>query len=236
VRNRSSGGALGELRQRGADGRWDHPQRRHLGSERAPLGERRQPALEHEEPHVLERPALGELDRVVLAVVVEALEPADVADGGLGDHDPFEAPGDLVGEVVGRLDLCHPHDVAHRDDANEAVAVDDGNVAVAVLGEAGEGGRRVDVGCDAVGVGGHPFADGVGGRSRAGGDPANEVAFGEDPDRTFAVDDDDGTNSLLTHASGDGGDGLRGTGGDHRGAHDLGNEHGPLFCFSSAVP
>ena len=42
---------------------------------------RRQLALEHQVPDVLERALLGEVDRGVLAVVVEALEAAHVADG-----------------------------------------------------------------------------------------------------------------------------------------------------------
>src|SRR5207302_8699254 len=50
------------------------------------LGRRREVAPVQQVPHVLEGPLLGELDRVVLAVVVEALQPADVAELGLG-HD-----------------------------------------------------------------------------------------------------------------------------------------------------
>ena len=48
-------------------------------------------ALEEQVPHVLERHLAGQLDRRVLAVVVEALEAPDVADRGLGDDDALEA-------------------------------------------------------------------------------------------------------------------------------------------------
>ena len=52
-----------------------------------------QVALEQQEPHVLERPLLGQVDGRVLAVVVEALLAADVADLGVGDDDALQAPG-----------------------------------------------------------------------------------------------------------------------------------------------
>ena len=115
--------------------------------------------MEEEVPDILEGAGLGQVDRVVLAVVVEALEAADVADLGLGDDDPLEALRDLVGERVGRLDHRDAHEVAHRHDPDEASVVDDRDVAVAVLGEAGERGAGFDVRRDVIGVGGHPVGD-----------------------------------------------------------------------------
>ena len=78
---------------------------------------------------------LREVDRAVLAVVVEALEAAHVADGRLGDDDALEALRYLVGLGFGGLDHRDAHEVAHRDDADEPAAVDHRDVAVAVLGE-----------------------------------------------------------------------------------------------------
>ena len=57
---------------------------------------RREPALEQQVPHVFERTRLREVDRAVLAVVVEAFEAADVADGRVGDDDAFESLRHLV--------------------------------------------------------------------------------------------------------------------------------------------
>ena len=59
----------------------------------AGVGER---ALEHEVPDVLQRALLGELDAPVLAVVVEALVAADVADRGLGDDHALQAARDSI--------------------------------------------------------------------------------------------------------------------------------------------
>ena len=113
-----------------------------VGRERFALGERRrEPALEQQVPDVFERTRLREVDRAVLAVVVEALEAADVADGRVGDDDAFEALRDLVRLGVGGLDHRDAHEVAHRDDADELLprcpAVDHRDVAVAVLGQTG---------------------------------------------------------------------------------------------------
>ena len=66
------------------------------------LGDRGEVALEQQEPHVLEPALVGQLHGVVLAVVVEALLAADVADGCLG-HDHALEPGR-------RLDRRRVHD------------------------------------------------------------------------------------------------------------------------------
>ena len=58
-------------------------------------------AVDEERPHLLEGAVPSQLGRVVLAVVVEALAPADIADRGLGDGDPGQAAGD-VDETVDR--------------------------------------------------------------------------------------------------------------------------------------
>ena len=94
-----------------------------VGRERLALGERRgQLALEQQVPDVFERARLREVDRAVLAVVVEALEAAHVADGRVGDDDAFEALRDLVRLRVGGLDHRDAHEVAHRHDADELAA------------------------------------------------------------------------------------------------------------------
>ena len=111
-------------------------QRSDLVEERVALGGRRQVALEEQVPHVLEPPLVGQLDGVVLAVVVEALEAPDVADLGLGHDHALEPGRRLDGRGVHhRLDRGDAQQVAHRHDADEAVVVDDGDVAVAVRGE-----------------------------------------------------------------------------------------------------
>src|SRR5690606_14824409 len=50
-------------------------------------------AADHEVPDLLEGAVLGEVDGVVLAVVVEALFASDVADLGVGDDDAIKASG-----------------------------------------------------------------------------------------------------------------------------------------------
>ena len=86
------------------------PQRDHLRRERLPLGRAGQAPLEEQVPDVLERQLVGQLHRVVLAVVVEALLAADVADLRLGHDDALEPGGRLDGgRVDHRLDLGHPH-------------------------------------------------------------------------------------------------------------------------------
>ena len=75
--------------------------------------------FEEQLPDVFERARLGEVDGAVLAVVVEALEAAHVADGRVGDDDAFEALRNLVRLCVGGLDHRDAHQVAHRHDADE---------------------------------------------------------------------------------------------------------------------
>ena len=109
----------------------------HLVGERPALGRRRQVALEQQEPHVLQRALVGQLDRRVLAVVVEALEAADVADLRLGDDHALEPGGASIWPGMDdRLDRGDAHQVAHRDDADQLAALDHRDVAVAVLGRA----------------------------------------------------------------------------------------------------
>ena len=179
--------------------------------------------FEHEVPDVLERPRLREVDGAVLAVVVEALEAADVADVGLGDHDAFEPARDLVREVLGRLDLRDAHEVAHRDDADELVRLDHRDVAVPVLGEARERGDDVDVRPDRVRRGGHPLAHhrGAGVATRRG--EAHEVAFGQDADGAELVDRDDRAHAVLAHGGGRLGHLVVGAHGDDGPTHDVGD-------------
>ena len=106
--------------------------------ERGALGGGREVALEEQEPHVLEAELVGQLHGVVLAVVVEALEAADVADRRLG-HDHALEPGRRLdgGRVHDGLDLGHAHEVAQRHDPDQCTVVHrDRQVAVAVVGRA----------------------------------------------------------------------------------------------------
>jgi hypothetical protein len=173
-------------------------------------------------PHVLEPPLVGQLDGVVLAVVVEALEAPDVADLGVG-HDHALEPGRRLDgrRVHDRLDRCDAQEVAHRDDADQAVALDHRDVAVAVRRQRVVGGLHADVGSDAVGHAGHPLGDLRAAGIDAGGAPTHEVALGEDADGSVAVDDHDGADAAVAHPGGGLGHGLVGEGGDHRGAHQL---------------
>ena len=78
--------------------------------------------VEEQVPDVLERQLVGQLDGVVLAVVVEALEAADVADRGLGDDHALEPGRRLDGRRVHHgLDLRHAHERSQRHDADELV-------------------------------------------------------------------------------------------------------------------
>jgi hypothetical protein len=77
-----------------------------LALERGAFRPVRQVPAEQQVPHVFERPLGAQLDRVIVPVLVEALQPADVADPGMRDDDPREpggrvravaVPGDLPG-------------------------------------------------------------------------------------------------------------------------------------------
>ncbi len=192
-------------------------QRADLAHERLALAGRGQLAFEHEVPHALERARLGEVDGRVLAVVVEALLAPDVAHLGLGHDDALEPLGRL--EVAGerdRLDAGDPHQVPHRDDADERVAVDHGDVPVAVGGEGVVGDLDARVRGHAVGVGRHPLGDLGGAGVDAGGAPAHEVPLGQDPDGTVAVHHHDGPDAPVAHPARRLGHGVVGQGGDHR--------------------
>ena len=89
-----------------------------FGDERVALRRRRQAAFEHEVPHVFERALPGQLGRVVLAVVEEALLAAHVADRRLGDLHALEAAANQAVEKGTPMHLClgqghrHPKDPA----------------------------------------------------------------------------------------------------------------------------
>ena len=135
----------------------DRAPRLHLVDEVVTLSQRRQLALEEQVPHVLERPLLRQLDRVVLPVVVEALEAAHVADGRVGHDHALEALGDLGRRALDRLHLGDAHEVAHRHQPDELRAVDDRDVAVPVLGQGRERLGGGHAGRHRVGVRRHPF-------------------------------------------------------------------------------
>jgi hypothetical protein len=201
------------------------PDRADLGLEGPPAGGVGQLAVHQQRPHVLEGALLGEVDGGVLAVVEEALGAAHVADARVGDHDALEPAGRVDRGFAGRADRRHLHQVAHRQDADEGVALDHGDVAVAATGEGVEGDvdrhRRVD----GVGGGGHPLADGGPPGVDAGGGGTDEVALGEDADgQPGLADHHDRPDAGEDHGIGGGGDGLRGGGGDDRRAHELADQ------------
>ncbi len=70
--------------------------------------------LGHQVPDVLETAGLRQFDRRVLTVVVEALAAPDVSEGGIGDDDTRESPGDVERCVGGGGRHCflHGHSVA----------------------------------------------------------------------------------------------------------------------------
>ena len=85
-------------------------QRVDLRRERLPLRGRGQATLEQQVPHVLERELVGQLDGVVLAVVVEALEAPYVAHRRLRHDDALESGRRLdVRRVDDGLDLRDAH-------------------------------------------------------------------------------------------------------------------------------
>ena len=212
-------GRLGDGRELSGDRRRQHPVGHDLGLEGLPLGRRGQLALEHQVPDVLQRPLLGQVRGRVLAVVVEALLAPDVAHRRLGHDHPGQALGGLhVPRVGDRLDGRDLQQVPQRDDADDAVvAVDDGDVAVAVLGQPLEGLADGHVGADGCRVGGHPLGH-LGGPGRvARRREADQVPLGEDADGApHAVDHHDRTHGRLVHAGRGLGHGVGGFGGDDR--------------------
>ena len=210
--------------QQVGDRRRHDAERLHLGGERLPLCRRREVTVDEQVPDVFERELVGQLDRVVLAVVVEALEAAHVADGRLRHDHAFE-PGRRLDRrrVDHRLDRRHAHQRAEGHDADDLAVLHHGEVAVAVLGELVERLLHRQVGCRAVDRLRHPLAHLGVGRRRAGGVEAHEVALGEDADRAIAVDDDDGALLVLCHPLRHLRDGVGGVGRDRRGAHHLGD-------------
>ena len=144
-----------------------------------PVGEL---AVDQQLPHVLEGPARGQVDGRVLAVVEEALLSAHVTDRGLGDHHALEPPRHVGAVLVRRPEQGRGQQVAERHHADQVAAVDHGQMAVVVVGQARPGRAGLLVGAEHVGVGGHPEPHRLGrgvGRGRRG---PQQVALGEDPD------------------------------------------------------
>ena len=169
-------------------------------------------------------PLVGQLDGVVLAVVVEALEASHVADLGLGHDHALEArraPRCGQGATTGWIEAMRSRS-RHRHDADEATVVDHGDVAVAVLGE----GRR------------RPPARGVPGATTSGSPVIHSATF-DAPGSTPAAPQRTRSRSVripigrspsttttepdrrVAHAGRRLGHGLVGQGGDHRRAHQL---------------
>ncbi len=228
-----------DLGQHVGDRGRDHAAGSDVGGEGLALVERdRQPAFEHQLPDVLDRTRLGQVDRAVLAVVVEAFEAAHVADGGVGHDDALEPLRHLVRLGIGGLDHRDAHEVAHGDDPDQLETVDHRDVPVAPLGEAREGRTGLDRRTRGVGIGGHPFRHLGRGGVRARGGEADHVALGEDPDRAvIVIDDDDGADLVFAHALRGDRHGLGGLRGDDRLTHEVadGSFYGHAR-HSTAVP
>ena len=146
------------------------------------LGRVGEHALEEQIPDVFEAAFLRQLNRRVFAVVVEALFAAYVADGRFGHHDALESGRDVITRLAGRADPGDAHQVPQRDDPDAAVALDDGQMAVVVRGQAGPCRVRPLVGAEDVGSVRHPEPDGlVVGIGRGGCGP-EQVSLGQDAD------------------------------------------------------
>ena len=218
------GAAAGQRRQQRAEPRRQGAPPAHLVAERRRGGCVGQLAPEEEMPHVLERPLLGQVDGRVLAVVEEALLPADVADRGLGHHDALEPGRYVAARLGGGTDARHAHEVAQRHHADALVAVDDGEVAVVVRGQARPG--RIDplVGAEHVGPGRHPqghlLAPGIAGPD---GGP-QQVPLGEDAHDLAVVGHDDRTGVGVLHHAGRLGQGDVGRAGHGRRRHEVSHD------------
>ena len=138
----------------------------HLGDEplrTRPVGEL---AVEQELPDVFERSSCGQVGGRVLAVVEEPFLSAYVADRGLGHYHPFEAPGHVGADLVGRPDLGHGQEIPDGHHPDQLAVVDDREMAVVVVGESRPCLDHLVVEGQDIGVGGHPPPDrfGRGGR------------------------------------------------------------------------
>jgi hypothetical protein len=132
--------------------------------------------------------------------------------------DPLGQPVALV-ELPGHVAELEHGDVAGRDDAEHALALDNGKVAEGALVHATDGGRQRLLGVDGLRVGGHDLADlGLGGVLPLGDDADEEVALGEDADHALVLHDEDAAATVLGHALGGGADGLVGPDADEIGA------------------
>jgi hypothetical protein len=221
------GDAAGDAGQGVEHGGGEHPPRRHLGHERRALVDRGgQLAVDQQVPHVLERAALGQLRRRVLAVVVEALGPPHVAEGGLGHDHALQTRGRRHGQLVGRPQVGERHQVPQRDNSLQLVANHHGDVAVAVVGELLPGLVDGGVGVDALDLGHHPVGDRRGGGVGGGGRGPQQVALGDDPDGPVALHDHQRADAVGPHPLGGLVQGLTGQGGDDRLGHDGGDGAG----------
>ena len=206
-----------DRRQHGADGIGQSAQRPHLGLERGALGRGDgQCAVDHELHHVAEGSLRGELDGRVLAVVVEALGAADVADLGVGDHHALEAAGHL-----GRAEVGDAHQVAQRHDAHQFAVVHHRHVPVAALAHGAQRCRGVERRVDHVGRCGHRVRH-VAEVGAAGRRPAEHVALGDHAAHgACVVDHHHRADAAVVHALDHAGERLVLGGGHHGCAHDL---------------
>ena len=136
--------------------------------------------------------------------------------------------GHLVGRALGGLDLRDAHEVAHRDDADDLVVVDDRDVAVAVLARGWRTRRAASTsGATESGFGGHPLArpsrSTVSAPAAAMRTRSRSVRM---PTGRLAVDDDDRTDLPLAHARRGVGDRLGRARGHDRVAHDVADRAG----------
>ena len=201
--------------------------RRGRGPERPGLFPVGQAPLEHEEPHVLEAAARGQLRGRVLAVVVEAFLATDVADARLRHDEALEPSGHLGGRLAHGPQLGEGDEVADRHHADELAVLHDRQVAVVVVGQAAPRRARLLLGAEHIRVGGHPRPDPVDGRP-AGHRP-QYVALGQDADhlaRRVALDHHDGPDLRPAHGVGCLADRDLPVARDGRGRHEVTDERG----------
>ena len=105
---------------------------------------------------------------------------------------------------AGRADAGHPHQVAQRDDADAAAAVDHRQVPVVVRGQAGPGGVDALVRPEDVGAVRHPEPDGLAVGIGRGGRRPQQVPFGQDADDLALIGHHDRSGLGRLHHGGGG--------------------------------
>ncbi len=215
-------------RQAGGQG----AQLRHLAREPARLVLVGELSLEQQVPDVLERSARRQVDGGVLAVMEEPFLPPHITQGGLRRHHTLEPGGDLGAVLVRGAQTGHPHEVAQRHHADELVTVDDGEVPVLMMRQAGPGRVHLLLGPEHVGVGRHPHLHRLGARRGGRGGGPQQVALGQDAGDLAPFGHDDRADPGVADGVGRVGQRRPGFAGHGRGRHEITDDgrhgHGPL--------